>query len=178
MPRVTVFENTPSAEPTATTSSPTRSLRADPRRSVRCRGSGLDTCSTARSTAVLMVITRADIVPLPTCSWTLDWLPTTCALVRTVSGLMKKPVPRAGPAEIVATAGTTSPMMSSSDADMGAAPTASLLTGRTGGRAAVIGATRAKSVVCGPLAGAVWDDDASAGDTGRSAEVAAGTACG
>ena len=41
MPRVTVFESTPSAEPTAITSWPTRAPVAEPRRSVGCAGFAL-----------------------------------------------------------------------------------------------------------------------------------------
>jgi hypothetical protein len=59
MPRVTVLDSSPMANPIATTSSPTLALFTEPSVSVGCCGSGSLTCSTARSAAVDTVMTRA-----------------------------------------------------------------------------------------------------------------------
>ena len=59
IPRVTVFESTPSAEPTAMTSWPARAPATEPSRSVGCVGFGFDTCSRARSVPLEMDTTRA-----------------------------------------------------------------------------------------------------------------------
>ena len=60
IPRVTVFDRTPSAEPIATTSWPGRIPFADPSRRVGWVGSGPYTCSTARSVLVDVFVTRAE----------------------------------------------------------------------------------------------------------------------
>ena len=52
MPRVTVPCSMPSAEPTASTSSPTWTVRAGASRSVGCEAGGCSTCTSARSTSL------------------------------------------------------------------------------------------------------------------------------
>src|SRR4051812_16216640 len=69
----------------------------------------------------------------------------TCAFVSTVSGLMKNPVPRARPAVMAATAGTTWLTTSSSDASGALTVSGAAGTGCSTG----VGASRANSVVSG-----------------------------
>jgi hypothetical protein len=98
MPRVTVFDRTPSAEPIAITSWPTRAPWAEPRRSVAWPGLTLSTFSTAKSMAADVLTTRAVYFAAPACSCTDVWASMTWAFVMTVSGRTKNPLPRALPA--------------------------------------------------------------------------------
>ena len=168
MPRVTELCRTPSGEPTAITSWPLRTRAAEPSGSTCCDTSGFRTRSTAMSTSDEEAATlAARVLPSNRRMVTLHAPGTTWALVRTVSGATKNPLPVLPPASTRTTARMARSATSSNPAAVGAAGAG---TGTLAGAAAadVVAGTSGAAGVSSPAGGA-----AAAGVAGGLSAVAA-----